>query len=404
MKNKKILFVNSIIGTGSTGRLITGLCRALSAEGVQSLVCYGRKSAPGEVPCYRIGSDQGVYVHGMISRLTDRHGLYSSRATKALVRQIASFGPDLIHLHNIHGYYLNYEILFRFLREYGRPILWTLHDCWSFTGHCTHFEYIGCKRWQEQCRDCMQLREYPKSVLLDASETNYRKKKELFTGIRDLSLITPSAWLKGKTEQSFLKGYPVSVIPTGIDLSQFQPTQSALREQYGLQDKTVLLGVANPWRERKGLEDFIRLSSMLPENVRIVMIGLKKRQLSLIPKNVIGIEKTDSVKEMAAWYSLADLHVNLTYEDTFPTTNLESMACGSPVLTYGAGGSPESVAEGCGFVLPVGDLEGVRRIVSEYGRKNEVTVKACIRQAAKYDKAVRFREYIEKYEEILHQV
>ncbi len=404
MKNKKILFVNSIVGTGSTGRLITGLCRALSEEGAESLVCYGRKSAPGDVSCYRIGSDRGVYVHGMISRLTDRHGLYSSGAAKALVRQIASFEPDLIHLHNIHGYYLNYEILFRFLREYGRPILWTLHDCWSFTGHCTHFEYIGCKRWQEQCHDCMQLREYPKSVLFDASEKNYRKKKELFTGIRDLSLVTPSAWLKGKTEQSFLKDYPVSVIPTGIDLTQFQPTESSLREKYHLRDKMVLLGVANPWRERKGLEDFIRLSSMMPENVRIVMIGLKKRQLSLIPKNVIGIEKTDSVKEMAAWYSLADLHVNLTYEDTFPTTNLESMACGTPVLTYGAGGSPESVAEGCGFVLPVGDLEGVRRIVSECGRKNEEISKACIRQAARYDKAVRFREYIEKYEEILHQV
>ncbi|MCR5485919.1 MAG: glycosyltransferase [Lachnospiraceae bacterium] len=404
MKNKKILLLNSIAGTGSTGRILTGLAAMLQEEGNESLICYGRKSFQGGALSYRIGNDPGVYLHGALSRLTDRHGLYSSHATKKLVRRIREYAPDLIHLHNVHGYYLNIPILFRFLREYGRPVLWTLHDCWSFTGHCTHYEYVKCTRWMKQCHDCPQLREYPRSFFADASASNYRLKKNLFTGIEKLQLVTPSEWLKKQVSRSFLKDYPATVIPTGIDLDQFRPTASDLRERYGLQGKTVLLGVANPWRERKGLDDFISLAERLPEGYAIVMIGLKKKQLARIPSKIIGMEKTDSVSEMAMWYTLADQYVNLTREDTFPTTNLEALACGTPVITYRAGGSPESVTHSTGEVLEVDDLDAVLSSITRFGRKGQDLSGECLSRAKEYDRNLRFREYMAKYEEILHSV
>ncbi len=404
MKDKRILFINSIVGNGSTGRIIEGLCDELAKRKADTLVCFGRRTAPERLNTYRIGNGLGVCLHGAASRITDRHGLYSSKATRELIKTIGKYGPDLIHLHNLHGYYLNYELLFRFLREYARPVLWTLHDCWTFTGHCTHFEYAGCERWKERCHDCRQLREYPGSILADASESNYRLKKELFTGISGMKLVTPSNWLKDKVAESFLREYPVAVIPTGIDLSQFKTVPSKLREKYGLGETTVILGVANPWRERKGLDDFIRLAGMLPEDHRLVMIGLKKSQLKLIPKNVIAITRTDSVREMAEWYSAADLHLNLTREDTFPTTNLEAMACGTPVFTYRAGGSPESIGEGCGRVFDTDDLQGVRDAVIRLGRKTPEIIQNCVEHAKLYDREVRFQDYIAQYEKILYEV
>ena len=396
MSDKKVLFINSIVGTGSTGRIITGLCDILHEHDMDTLVCYGRGGAPDGCAAYRIGSKQDVYLHGAMSRLTDRHGLYSSAATKRLISKIREYDPDIIHIHNIHGYYLNYEILFDYLRGCNKKLIWTLHDCWTFTGHCTHYEYTGCQKWKMLCHDCEQLREYPKSVLMDASESNYLLKKRLFTGISGMQLVTPSYWLQDQVSRSFLGGYNTDVIPTGIDLERFRPVRSDIRERYGLGDRIIILGVANPWRERKGLDQFIKLSAMLGERFRIVMIGLKPSQMKLIPANITGIMKTDSPEEMVGWYTAADMYVNLTLEDTFPTTNIESLACGTPVITYRAGGSPEALTDNCGRVIERDHLDEVKLAIEQYGRKKAELSDECVKRAQEYDSRKRFREYFEK--------
>ncbi len=398
---KKVLFINSIVGSGSTGRIITGLMDVLQEKGIESVCAYGRNGAPDNYRTYRIGPDSDVYFHGAVSRITDRHGMYSIGATKKLIEFIRAEKPDMIHLHNVHGYYVNIRMLFKYLKdEYmkkpGRRIVWTLHDCWTFTGHCTHFAYIGCDRWKKEgCHNCPQKDQYPASLLMDSSKRNFKEKKELFTGIPEMELVTPSAWLKDMVSESFLKDYPVSVVPTGIDLKRFRYLDSDLRTRFGIGDRLLLLGVANPWRERKGIDDFMEMANRLGDSARIVMVGLKPGQMKNLPANVIGIGHTDSIEEMVEWYSTSDIYVNLTLEDTFPTTNLESMACGTPVVTYETGGSPESLTPDTGIVVPVRDMDGVINAINELkARDNKKTAMLCRERAEQYSAEVRFKEYL----------
>ncbi len=402
MSGDRVLFLNTVAGKGSVGRIVTGLSTALKERGSESLICLGRWDSPAGHEVYRIGSERDVYIHGALSRLTDRHGLYSSDATKKLTEKIREYDPDIIHIHNVHGYYVNYQLLFSFLKnEYakkeGHRIIWTLHDCWTFTGHCVHFEYAGCERWKEGCHDCPEKKQYPASLFLDNSRDNYRLKKEAFTGIRNLTIVTPSEWLKDRVKESFLKEYPVYTVPTGIDLKVFKEQKTGIRERYGIGEKTMLLGVANPWRERKGFDDFLKLADAAGDNTVIAMVGLNKAQVAKTSdhRNIIAVMKTDSIREMAEWYSTADIYVNLTYEDTFPTTNLEAMACGTPVITYRAGGSPEALTEESGIVTEVGDIEGVLKAVRELKeRDSKETAESCVEQASRYSLDQMFRRYL----------
>ncbi len=406
--SERVLLVNTVAGKGSVGRLVTGLSKALKERGAETLIAYGRWDPPGGEEAYRIGSDPSVLFHGVMSRITDRHGLYSTAATRAFIKRIEEYAPDIIHLHNVHGYYVNYRLLFSWLKnEYagkkGHRIIWTLHDCWSFTGHCVHFEYTGCERWKDGCFHCPEKRQYPASFFLDNSRENFRLKKQCFTGIKDLTIVTPSEWLKGKVSESFLGEYPVKCVPTGIDLDCFKKRSSLIREKYGIGDKPLVLGVANPWRERKGFDDFLKLASALEKEAgsdfRIAMIGLNPSQVKVVSRyvNIIPVIKTDSIEEMAEWYSTSDFYVNLTYEDTFPTTNLEALACGTPVITYGAGGSPESLNPECGIVTEVGDIAGVIAAMREFlKRDREDLEKACTARAALYGKAERFGQYLDE--------
>lgn len=410
LENRRVLLVNTVVGTGSVGRLVMGLYDTLEENGYQPMVAYGRGSAPSDMRSYRIGQDMDVYIHGGLSRITDRHGFYSKRATQDFIRIIDDFDPDIIHLHNVHGYYLNIEILFKYLREKNIRIIWTLHDCWTFTGHCSHFEYIGCMKWINGCNSCEQLSEYPKSIAKDNSERNYHEKKALFTNLPDVTLVTPSQWLQGRVEQSFLSEYHSVVVPTGIDLTQFYPVEEErskdnlvfrLRNSLNLRNKNVLLGVANPWRERKGLLQFVNLSKQISDRCQIVLLGLNDEQLSQLPDSIIGIGHTDSVEELAALYSMADIYVNLTLEDTFPTTNIEALACGTPVVTFRAGGSAESIDDTCGISVERNSIQGVvaaiDTILSQKGRM--YTKEQCVKRARLYDCNVRFEEYIrEVYE------
>lgn len=358
----KILQINSVCGYGSTGNIVVDLYRVLKVQGHECCIAYGRGIAPADVQSYRIGSDIDVYMHGILSRLTDKHGFYSTRATKRLVQWMKEYDPDVVHLHNLHGYYINIEILFDALKQMDKPVVWTLHDCWAFTGHCAHFEYIGCNMWKKECSHCPQKREYPTSLFLDNSKNNYARKRKAIGALGDLTIVTPSQWLKNLVCESFLQKYPCEVIHNGIDLKIFCPTYKNLKEKYELQDKKIILGVASEWGKRKGLQDFLKLSDLLDDQYQIVLIG---HISGMIPErnNITCISRTNDREELAAWYTEADVFLNPTYEDTYPTVNLESQACGTPVITYDTGGSPETLKEDANYVVPQGDIVGLKKLI-----------------------------------------
>lgn len=349
----KVLQINSVCGYGSTGNIVVDLYRALKERGHECCVAYGRGNAPEDVQSYRIGSDIDVYIHGVLSRVTDKHGFYSKKATKRFVQWMKEYDPDVIHLHNLHGYYINIEILFDALKKMDKPVIWTLHDCWAFTGHCSHFEYIGCDKWKTQCEHCPQKKEYPASFLVDNSRNNFIRKKTAICTLKNLTIITPSQWLKVLLGESFLQKYPSRVIHNGIDLEVFHPTYKNMKKQYGVQDKKIILGVASEWGKRKGLQDFLKLSELLDDSYHIVLIGHTKEK-PIAKNSITYISRTNNREELAAWYTEADVFFNPTYEDTFPTVNLEAQACGTPVVTYETGGSPESVIDTRGKIVAQG--------------------------------------------------
>lgn len=340
----RILMINSVCGIRSTGRICTDLAEMLEKQGHEVKIAYGRESVPEKYQKYavRIGSNLDVKLHGLKARLFDASGFGSKRATKRFVEWVKAYDPDVIHLHNLHGYYLHLGILFEYLKTCGKKIVWTLHDCWAFTGHCAHFTLAKCEKWKTGCGHCPQKDSYPKSFS-DHAKRNFEKKKALFCGIPDLTLVTPSAWLAGLVKESFLREYSVRVIHNGIDLSVFQPTAGDFKERYGLQNKTIILGVASVWNKGKGFDDFLKLSKILDDRYAIVLVGVSKEQKSKLPENIVGIERTNSTRELAEIYTAADVFFNPTYEDNYPTVNLEAQACGTPVITYRTGGSVESV-------------------------------------------------------------
>ena len=360
----KVLQINSVCGIRSTGRICTDIADVLTANGHECKIVYGRETVPEKYKKYavRIGSNTDVKLHALESRLFDNSGFGSKKATNDFIKWVKEYDPDVIHLHNIHGYYINIEILFNYLKSCNKRIIWTLHDCWTFTGHCSYFTIVKCEQWKAHCSYCVQKHCYPSSILADHCKSNFERKRALFSGIKDMTLITPSKWLADLVSESFLKKYPVKVIHNGIDLSVFKPTESDLRKKYGLTDKKVILGVASVWDERKGLDDFIKLLDLLDRQYQIVLIGLSDRQLKKMPDNVIGIKRTDSVTELAQWYTTADVFLNLTYEDNYPTVNLEAQACGTPCITYRTGGSVESVPEE--NIVDAGDISTIKSMLT----------------------------------------
>ena len=371
----KVLLINSVCGIGSTGRICADIARTLDAEGHEVRIAYGRSAnVPENCRQYavRIGTDLDVKIHGVLSRLFDMHGLGSRRATKAFLKWAEAYQPDLLWLHNLHGYYIHYPMLFAWIKKHPEmEVRWTLHDQWAFTGHCAFYLSLDeCDKWKTQCGHCPMKREYPASILLDRSRKNFEKKKKTFTGVKNLTLITPSDWLRDLTRESILAEYPAKTVHNRIDQSVFRPTESGFRKQYGLEEKTVLLGVASVWEKRKGLADFHRLAQMLNETFQIVLVGLSQKQIEELPRNIIGIRRTQNVTELAAIYSAADWFINPTYGDIYPTVNLEAEACGTPVITYDSGGSRETIHDKRSVLVGPGDLERIADIVRN-ARKRE---------------------------------
>lgn len=362
----RILIINSVCGIRSTGRICTDLADALCKEGHEVRIAYGRETVPkkyGKI-AIRIGNAFSVKEDMLLSRVCDNAGFNSKAATKEFVAWIKKYDPDIIHLHNIHGYYLNVDILFEYLKECGKRIIWTLHDCWPFTGHCSYFDYVKCDGWKFGCKKCIQPREYPKSLLVSRSNLNYKRKKKAFTNVPNMCIITPSYWLAGLVKESFLKEYPICVIHNGIDTSIFKPTRSNILSRNHLENKHIVLGVASIWSQRKGLKYFLQLSDMLPDQYRIVLIGLSKQQIEKLPPQIIGLQKTNNVQELVEWYSAADVFVNPTLEENYPTTNIEAQACGTPVISFKTGGSVES-ANCFGVSVEQGDVAAIVRCIEE---------------------------------------
>lgn len=361
----RILLINSVCGTGSTGKIIADIVNLLKKSGHEAKVLYGVGEARGVIPqdAVKTANQWDYYLHNGLSRITDHAGLYSRKATYRLIQEIKIYAPDLIHLHTLHGFYINYEILFDFLKKANIPVAWTLHDCWPFTGHCTNYSAVGCRQWQDKCIDCPQLHRYPKCWFTGDAEKNFIRKKTAFTGLQNLVITAPSHWLADQISASFLKDYPVQVIPNGIDRSIFHPQGGDLRERYSLQGKKIVLGVANVWSKSKGTDDMILLSQILDKTYQIVMIGLTSKQMEDLPKEIIGIQRTKNQQALAQWYSEADVFVNPTYEETFGLTTVEAQACGTPVVAYNTDGCPETVMQGNGIIVPQGEVNKMKEAI-----------------------------------------
>jgi putative colanic acid biosynthesis glycosyltransferase len=396
----KVLQINTVCGVGSTGRIATGISDVCRKNGVENYVAYGygKTSFPYS---YRIGSDFDYYIHNIMSRVFCKQGNYSFRATKRFLSWVEEIQPDIIHLHNLHGNFINIDLLFNYIKQTKLPCVWTLHDCWSFTGKCTHFDYINCDKWREGCYSCPQLNNYPQSLFIDNSKKEYQKKKKLFSTIDNLTIITPSRWLAGLVKESFLGNYHVKVINNGIDLNIFKPTKSDWIHKHNLENKFIILGVASGWEERKGLKYFLRFAESFDDNQQIVLVGLTEKQKNSLPSNIIGITRTNNIKELAEIYSAADVFVNPTLEEVMGMTNVESLACGTPVVTFKSGGSPECIDINTGIAIEKGDFIGLLNAIEYVCQQRPFSSEACVRRARTlYGQEDRYADYLTVYKEI----
>ncbi|MFJ7735131.1 glycosyltransferase [Lysinibacillus sp. NPDC097287] len=399
----KVLQINSVCGVGSTGRIATDIHHILIDQGHDSYIAYGRGYPMNCNSAIRIGSNYDNYAHVALTRIYDKHGFGSRKATKEFIKKVEVLNPDVIHLHNIHGYYINIEMLFNYLKKSNKPVIWTLHDCWPFTGHCSHFDFIHCEKWKIGCNQCPQKNTYPSSWIFDKSKDNYVMKKELFSGMKNMTIITPSKWLANLVKDSFLSEYPLKVINNGIDLEVFRPTKSDFREKFALENKFIILGVANVWSERKGLEYFAELSNQINDDEVIVMVGLTQKQLENLPKKIIGLNKTNNINELAEIYSTADVFINPTLEEVMGLTNIEALACGTPVITFDTGGSPENINDKCGIVVEKKGINALKRAIETvYEKRKSSYIDFCIQRSNQlYSKIDRFNDYVDIYKSIV---
>lgn len=402
----RVFQMNTFCGKKSTGRIATDIACLLEKQGAVCKIGFGAEDVPAQWErfSYRIGGPLERKVHGALRKLLDAEGYGSHWGTIKLISAMKRFQPDVVHLHNIHGCYLNFRLLFRFIKKAGLPVVWTLHDCWPFTGHCAYFDYADCQKWQSVCGRCPQQRSYPVCYGLDGSKRNYRHKKRLFGGLSKLTLVTPCHWLEEKVKQSFLQACPVQVIHNGVDRNVFRPASEAaceaLSSQYGLEGKHVVLSVAADWDERKGLRFLLDMASRLSSEYQVVALGLSQKQIQSLPAGVLGLTATSHVQELVTWYSLADCLANPTLEDNMPMVNLEALACGTPVAVFQTGGCPEVVDETCGKVVPKGDAVGLALAVCELSTHKKELREACLRRSALFDSEACYQQYLSLYKEI----
>lgn len=365
----------------------------LTDAGIENYVLYavGQSDEPFAI---RYADDRALRLQALRARLTGRYGFGSQGMTRRLLAELERIGPDAVQLHNLHSHNCDLRMLLRWLKERKLRVYWTFHDCWAFTGYCTHYALCGCEQWRTGCERCPQRRSF--SWFADRSAELQAAKRELLSGL-DLTLIAPSHWMLSQIRSSFLRETPAVVIPNGVDLTVFRPVRSELRERYGIGGDFLILGVAFDWGRRKGLDVFTELAKRLDEGFRILLAGTDERLDRKLPENVISVRRTADRQELAALYSAADVFLNPTREDTFPTVNLEALACGTPVLSFDAGGSPEAITESCGAVVPMDDVDALEQTLRRIRTERPFSAEQCTARAAEYEKMRCFRRYLELY-------
>lgn len=394
-----ILSVNAV-PYGSTAKIMIGVAELCVSENIENITSTGYSYHPiKELPAsnIRIGGLLDKSFHMFMSRISGYHGYFSWLATWRFLKKVAKLNPDIIHLHNIHGWYLNYPMLFKYIKNHDIRVIWTLHDCWAFTGQCPHFTMAHCERWKSGCHHCMQLKSYP-ATWVDRSDFMWGKKRKWFTSIKDMTIITPSQWLADLVRESFLNEYPVKVINNGIDLSIYKPTESDFRNRYAIGNKYILLGVALGWGRRKGIDVFIELSKRLDKRIyQIVLVGTDDKVDKLLPNNIISIHRTQNQRELATIYTAADLFVNPTREEVLGLVNIESLACGTPVVTFRSGGSPECIDETCGSVVECDDIDALEKEIIRIHGEHPYETQACVNRAGKFDCKKTYLKYLALY-------
>lgn len=397
----RILLVNTFIGSTSTGNLTYDIYKKCVEDGNECVIAYGRKDAKHDARSYRISNSIDYHIHALWTRITDLNGTGSYFTTKKFLKFIDEYSPDIIHLHNLHGYYLNLRLFFEYVESKDIPIVWTFHDCWPFTGHCPYYTNIGCDRWKTGCHDCPKKREHPSSLLLDNSRRNYRVKNELFHLPKQMIITPVSDWLSGEVRKSFFRDVQIRTVYNGIDLKIFKPVESNFKKQHGIEKKKMLLGVAINWVPTKGLDDFIKLKENITDEYAIVLVGLEEEQIKGLPKGIIGLGRTGNVKELVEIYSAADVFVNPSREETFGMVTAEAMACGTPAVVYNATASPELVDENTGRVVEVGNVDELCRQVQLIDKRS--MEKSCRERAEMlFDKEKNQGQYLEIYKELIN--
>lgn len=392
----KIVQINATCGVGSTGKICVGISEMLNSCGIENYILYSSRTN-GYSQGIGCSNDRSIRLQAMKSRILGNYGFNSRRATRRMIAELDRIQPDIVHLHNIHGHDCNLEMLFTYFRKQGTKLVWTFHDCWAFTAYCPHFAMVKCGKWRYQCGNCIQCRNH--SWFLDCSRTLFERKKRLLSGL-NLTIATPSQWLADLVHESFLKEYPVQVVRNGIDLGIFQPCSSSFRKKYGIEEKKIILGVSFDWSVRKGLDVFSELVQRLPKDYQIVLVGTNPEVDKLLPGNIISIHRTQDQRELAEIYSSADLFLNPTREENYPTVNMESLACGTPVLTFRTGGSPEVIDATCGAVVPCDDVDAMEREILRICTHRPYPEEACLKRAESFDKNHCFKEYLDIYERI----
>lgn len=403
MTKLKLLQINVAANWGSHGRIAEEIGLEAMAQGWESYIAYGRYANPSKSHIVKIGDLFDHCLHGAQSLLLDRHGLASCGPTKKLIREIEQIKPDLIHLHNIHGFYLNYPILFRYLSTVDIPVVWTLHDCWAFTGHCAWPIHGHCDRFQEQCCHCpLQSKGYPKSFLLDRSRSNFKLKKRYFRSLKDLHLVTVSRWLEQQVRLSFMQDMDIRTIYNGLDTEVFRP--SGTPPTSVTDGHPLVLGVCNAWYDWKGLDDMAALREILPDDYEVMVVGVNEDQMHRLPEGITCIRRTDSVSQLAEIYSQADVFVNPSKVESFGMTTAEALSCGTPSIVYDTSACPEVVDNLTGRVVPLGDVNALAKAVMEIcslpGR--EAMRQACRERAIRlFNRQDRYKEYLQLYNEVL---
>lgn len=390
----KVVQINTSCGVGSTGKICLGISELLTQNNVENYIFYSNQSNG-----YRLGigfaNKQYTKIQALKSRVLGNYGFNSQKATRKMIAELDRIEPDIVHLHNIHGHDCDLETLLTYFKKKKTKLVWTFHDCWAFTGYCTYFTMSKCDKWQNGCYDCVQHRKF--SCFFDQSTALFEKKKRLCEGL-DLTIVTPSVWLADLVRKSFLKKFPIQVIYNGIDLNIFQPTLGTFRQAHNLENKKIILGVAAEWEARKGLDVFLELSKHLPDVYQIVLVGTNSEIDRLLPKSIISIHRTQNQSELAEIYSVADVFVQPTREENYPTVNMEALACGTPVLTFRTGGSPEMLDETCGSIVNCDDVDTLEKEIVRICGERPYSKEACLKRAENFDKNIKFKEYIELYE------